>query len=624
MSEGVDTAAARKKAALKARRRASKAAKRAAAGLSARAPRFGARNENRAAVFVKFLFETFGVERLRREGVCDVAGGRGEITCRLAHCHEVRCVLVEPREAVDLQATVLKRVAPRLPTRYRRYLEEAGRSERIERLATVVESPFPPRDAAHAALVAGCGIWVGLHADGATEAIVEEALRARKAFAVVPCCVFPKFFATRATEDGRPVRTTEDLVSYLAAKDVRTCTTTLAFEGKNRVISCDTSAVRVAAAPADVSAAVLANEPILVEDSAATWRATQIWTADGALDEAAVERDLGDCVTPVVARDGARTNMRVREFLTTLDDEGAGYLKDLHLHRASPGWYMPPPGLDDDWLNRFCDREGRDDFRFLYLGGDGSRTSLHADVLASHSWSSNVCGEKQWWLFPPSETNKLQDDEGHFVDDVRAGFYDAERFPRVAGAACLRVTQRSLSALFVPSDWRHMVVNFGVTLSINHNWFEAGALPTVWRYLDTEARATAAELEACSTDVKRRGGESSEFFWLCERVLRASARLNVSDFVAMCHGEVCTRDTLAPAGSAPEDERRVRDGVRHVLRAVAADHADSLFLDESGAWPCDEDAASWSRAARDRGTAALAEALAALEPEDAPALKSLN
>ena len=92
----------------------------------------------------------------------------------------------------------------------------------------------------------------------------------------------------------------------------------------------------------------------------------------------------------------------------------------------------------------------------------------------------------------------------------------------------------------------------------------------------------------------------------------------------MCHGEVCTRDTLAPAGSAPEDERRVRDGVRHVLRAVAADHADSLFLDESGAWPCDEDAASWSRAARDRGTAALAEALAALEPEDAPALKSLN
>ena len=68
----------------------------------------------------------------------------------------------------------------------------------------------------------------------------------------------------------------------------------------------------------------------------------------------------------------------------------------------------------------------------------------------------------------------------------------------------------------------------------------------------------------------------------------------------------------APAGSAPEDERRVRDGVSLALRAVAADHASSLFLDESGTWPRDEDAASWSRSARDRGTAALAEALAAL------------
>ena len=163
-----------------------------------------------------------------------------------------------------------------------------------------------------------------------------------------------------------------------------------------------------------------------------------------------------------------------------------------------------------------------------------------------------------------------------------------------------------------------MVVNVGATLSINHNWFEAGAIPNVWRYLDTEARATAAELEACRADVEGRGGELSEFLWLRERVLRASARLNVSDFVAMCRSEVCARDTLAPAGSAPEDERRVRDGVSLALRAVAADHASSLFLDESGTWPRDEDAASWSRSARDRGTAVLAEALAALEPEDVP------
>ena len=105
-------------------------------------------------------------------------------------------------------------------------------------------------------------------------------------------------------------------------------------------------------------------------------------------------------------------SMLVSKSLSKLADNDCCYLKDFHLHRASPGWYAPPPGLDDDWLNRFCDREGRDDFRFLYLGGDGSRTPLHADVLASHSWSANISGAKEWWLFPPSETSKLQDAAG--------------------------------------------------------------------------------------------------------------------------------------------------------------------------------------------------------------------
>ena len=241
---------------------------------------------------------------------------------------------------------------------------------------------------------------------------------------------------------------------------------------------------------------------------------------------------------------------------------------------------------------------------------------MHADVLSSHSWSANICGAKEWWLFPPSETSKLQDAAGVNVDDVRLGFYDSERFPRVADAACLRVTQPPRSTLFVPSDWRHMVVNVGATLSINHNWFEAGAIPNVWRYLDTEARATAAELEACRADVEGRGGELSEFLWLRERVLRASARLNVSDFVAMCSSEVCARDTLAPAGSAPEDERRVRDGVRLALRAVAADHA-GVSSSTSRAHSRDEDAASWSRSARP-GHRRAREALAALEPVGEP------
>lgn len=34
------------------------------------------------------------------------------------------------------------------------------------------------------------------------------------------------------------------------------------------------------------------------------------------------------------------------------------------------------------------------DYRFVYLGPQGSWTPLHADVLRSYSWSANVCGRK--------------------------------------------------------------------------------------------------------------------------------------------------------------------------------------------------------------------------------------
>jgi len=52
-------------------------------------------------------------------------------------------------------------------------------------------------EAADAALLADAHFVVGLHPDEATEAIVDGALRHRRPFAVVPCCVFAKLFPNR-------------------------------------------------------------------------------------------------------------------------------------------------------------------------------------------------------------------------------------------------------------------------------------------------------------------------------------------------------------------------------------------------------------------------------------------
>ena len=52
-------------------------------------------------------------------------------------------------------------------------------------------------------LLEKASIFIGLHSDQATEAIVDQALLSGRPFAVVPCCVFPKLFPTRRLVSGQ-------------------------------------------------------------------------------------------------------------------------------------------------------------------------------------------------------------------------------------------------------------------------------------------------------------------------------------------------------------------------------------------------------------------------------------
>ena len=73
-----------------------------------------------------------------------------------------------------------------------------------------------------------------MHADQATEAIVDFGLGTGKPFAVVPCCVFPQLFTARRTPAGKPVRSYEQFCEYLVRKGGKRAT--LPFPGRNTVI----------------------------------------------------------------------------------------------------------------------------------------------------------------------------------------------------------------------------------------------------------------------------------------------------------------------------------------------------------------------------------------------------
>jgi hypothetical protein len=215
----------------------------------------------RAGIFADWLVETMGESSLRRgSGVVDVAGGRGDVSFALCTERGIACTLVDPRPQ-KLSRRQHKWLRKRRKT-HARVADDGGGDgdgvdggggdgdgEGVGGAATYTPPPLAPQlcelfdadgafAAAHAVdVLQTCSAFVGMHADEATEAIVDAAVAYGKACAVVPCCIFPKLFPNRVLRDGTAVGSSFDLfIRYLLEKHPRLQSTFLNFDGKNQVV----------------------------------------------------------------------------------------------------------------------------------------------------------------------------------------------------------------------------------------------------------------------------------------------------------------------------------------------------------------------------------------------------
>jgi hypothetical protein len=104
-------------------------------------------------------------------------------------------------------------------------------------LHTEQQSPPCLKEMDDVLLNASC--LIGMHPDYPTGDIVSMALALNKPFAVVPCCVFFKSFPNRRLPCGTEVRTYEQFLDWIRAKDPLIRTATLPFGGRATVLYYD-------------------------------------------------------------------------------------------------------------------------------------------------------------------------------------------------------------------------------------------------------------------------------------------------------------------------------------------------------------------------------------------------
>jgi len=169
------------------------------------------------------------------------------------------------------------------------------------------------------------------------------------------------------------------------------------------------------------------------------------------------------------------------------------------------------------------------DYKFVYIGPEGSWTPLHSDVFSSYSWSANIVGTKKWIFLPPGEEMKLTDKLGNLVFDLQSP--EARGLELKNGEVFkIELIQRTGEVVFVPSGWFHQVHNLQDTISINHNWFNGCNIQKVVSQLVIEFRKVQQELEDC-----RNESDLSEWNMLCQDLLKTSYGMNLYEILDLLY-----------------------------------------------------------------------------------------
>ena len=161
------------------------------------------------------------------------------------------------------------------------------------------------------------------------------------------------------------------------------------------------------------------------------------------------------------------------------------YLRNLNIQ---PDWPDLQPDIQPslfvsqpDWLSSWAMPSSwprQKNLNQLFFSGRGVRISLHYDDWMTHNVVSNLEGEKEFTLFPPSDGEYLYPHEvDHLVSRI-PNVYDVDlgKFPLYSKATPLRTVVGPGETIFVPCGWWHTTLTLSPCISVSssfvgrHNW----------------------------------------------------------------------------------------------------------------------------------------------------------
>ncbi|CAG9826136.1 unnamed protein product [Diabrotica balteata] len=285
---------------------------------------------------------------------------------------------------------------------------------------------------------------------------------------------------------------------------------------------------------------MLLNLPCIIKGITRNWQCLKCWiTENNALNFEYFEEHYGmDMVQVYNCQERFYNTQKsysccFRDYLNNLKDKpnvlintSYEYVKNWHLQLNHPEerFYEVPIYFASDWLNEYYVNCLDDDYRFVYMGPNGTWTPFHVDVFSSYSWSANIFGKKRWIIFPPGSEEILRNSFGDLPYDVEAKESVSFRSSQASTKSkkCIEVIQNPGEAIFIPSGWYHQVHNVTYAISVNHNWVNGCNISMMYDSLLRALSEVKEEIKDCKG--------VDDFEEHCQLMLNAHFGMNLEVF----------------------------------------------------------------------------------------------